>query len=98
MISTLSADAVIVHDVPCSGDTFPLPREFAGRRVSEVWAVLNECAVRITGPIDTHNALRAQPGLEWLQNGDRLSYRPKSARPGRREDVLVSFAPLARQA
>lgn len=98
MISILSPDTLIVHDVSCGGDAISLPREFGGRRVSEVWAVLNECAVRITGPIDTHNALRASPGVEWQQNGDRLSYHPKPMRSGAREDVLIAFVPLGKQA
>ena len=93
MISILSPDTLLVRDVPCGGDSIALPREFVGRRVSEVWTVLNECAVRITGPIDNHNAHRASPGIDWQQNGDRLSYHPKPVRPGTRDDVLVAFLP-----
>ena len=98
MVSILSPNTLILHGVICSGDSVSLPREFADRRIVEVWRILNECAVRVTGPIDRHNAERAEPGQEWIQNGDRLSYHPAPARAGAAEDVLIAFASLAGKA
>lgn len=91
MISILSPNTLILHGVICSGESVALPREFSHRRIADVWKVLNECAVRVTGPIDNHNAERTQQGQEWHQNGDRLSYHPVPARAGVSEDLLVTF-------
>jgi hypothetical protein len=92
MISILSPNAVILRSVPCaSGESLPLPREFADRQVDEVWRVTNECALRVTGPVDRHNANRAERGHDWVQNGSRLSYHPSGASSTALHDILVTF-------
>lgn len=87
MFSILSSDSLILHGASTS-EPASLPREFAGRKIADVWSVINECAVRISGPIDRHSANRLDPGADWQQYGDRLSCYLKTSTE---VDLLVVF-------
>jgi hypothetical protein len=57
-----------------SSSDFPLTivREMVPRRLTELWVVTNECAVRSAGLIEPNNARLQYNGIEWQRQGDRV--------------------------